>query len=282
MAVGRTVALFSDTGLGKTTQAGELAKDKFKSERKRTLYHGADYGGHESIQPLIDIGVIDADDIGQTDDPWIWLNDAAKGKGLSPEQHGLVVFDSGTSIGEAILNKITKSSEQVGQQKTQRFKVASGDTQLQIGINNEAHYGLVQTFMLDKIWESTWLTRLGVDVLWTFGIHRGESVEAEPIIGPKLVGKALTPQIPKWFNYTFRLDMVPPAPGSGADPEHILILKPQVGVSGALSFGNARYPLAASDSLPAVIKPASIVEAFNLIEKGRQSAADNLRAELGL
>lgn len=281
MAVGRTVALFSDTGLGKTTQAGELAKEKFRQTGLKTLYKGADYGGHESIQPLIDIGVIQADDIGQTDDPWIWLDNAVKGKGLGPE-HGLIVFDSGTSIGEAILNAITKTKEQVGQQKTQRFKVASGEQKLDIGINNEAHYGLVQTFMLDKIWESTWLTRRGVDVLWTFGIHRGESVEAEPIIGPKLVGKALTPQIPKWFNYTFRLDMIAPSPGSGADPEHILILKPQVGSSGALSFGNARYPLAASEQLPAVIKPASITEAFRLIEEGRKTAADNLRAELGL
>jgi hypothetical protein len=134
--------------------------------------------------------------------------------------------------------------------------------------------------MLDAIWKSTWLTRRGVDVLWTFSVHRGEEQDRTPILGPKLAGKALTAAIPKWFTYTFRVASVP---GQGDEaPKHVLYTAEHSELAGlGHSFGNSRIPLGV-DPLPAVVEPASLSTVFEMIAD-RQVAADAaLKAELGL
>ena len=280
---GRSIAIYSDTGGGKTTQIGEYAKYRFKLDKGRTALFTSDLGGYDSIAPLVRLGVVQPVEVQQGQDVWLYINDASEGKGIE-EDVKVVAYDSGTSMGEALLNYISKSDWQVGQQKTQRFQVnrASDPTRsLVIGTNNETHYGLVQNFLLDSIWRSTWLTRRGIDVIWTFSVYRGEEQDSTPILGPKLAGKALTAAIPKWFNYTFRLVSVPTSPGS--PPRHLLYIQEQPEFNGmGHSFSNPRYPLAATSELPSVIEPASVSEAIMLIEKGQTEAEDALRLELGL
>lgn len=277
---GRTIALYGDTGSGKTTQIGEYAKWRFKASHKRTRYVGTDPGGSESIKPHIKLGIIDAVFPEEESDPWLFLDDQTNGKSLEKD-HGALVIDSGTSNGEWILNAITKDPRKVGQQNTQRFTVGSGTRTLTIGANNESHYGLVQSFLRDQMWKSTWLIKKDIDVIWTFSVLRGEKQDDTPVIGPMLAGKALTPSIPKWFRYTFRLVSVPTV--AGESPRHLLYLQEQPDFGGTgMSFGNSRYPLDATTRLPAVIEPASIVVALETIEKGQQEAEDALRLECGL
>src|SRR3990167_11813 len=246
---GRTVGLFGDTGSGKTTQAGELVKEVKKRTGKRSKYVGGDLGGYRSIAHMERAGILDVVQFDQaaSADPWSWVN--LHTSTIDPAEYGLVIFDSATSISEAILSIITRTPGQVGQQKTQRFTVASG---LVVGANNESHYGLVQSFMLDQIWRSTWLAAKGVDVLWTFGLDRSEKVDATLVIGPKLAGHALTSQIPKWFQYFFRIVSLPVM---GAPARHVLYLQEQPDLNGTgTSFGNPRYPLDATTELPAVLE----------------------------
>jgi hypothetical protein len=276
---GRSIALYGDSGSGKTTQAGEMAKFVWKSRKKRTKLYTSDRGGHESIKPLVKLGIIDVDDLGPDDDPWIWIDSSVSGKDLDPDV-GLVINDSGTSHGEALLTACSHADFQIGQQKTQRFNVNRGNKTLNVSINNEAHYGVVQNFLLDAIWKSTWLTRRGIDVLWTFSVHRGEEQDRTPILGPKLAGKALTAAIPKWFGYTFRIASLPQ---EGSGPRHVLYTAEHPELAGlGHSFGNARYPLDARTDLPAEIEPASLPGVFELIDNGQQEAEDKLREELGL
>lgn len=282
---GLTFALYSDTGGGKTTQAGELARYVRKTRGKNAVLYSSDLGGYASISPLVRLGVIRPIELNpELDDPWIWIDDAVSGKGCD-ETTGLAIFDSGTSQAEALLSAASHADFQIGQQKTQRFAVskpAFGDKTartLTVSSNNEAHYGVVQGFLLDAIWKSTWLTRRGIDVLWTFSVHRGEEQDRTPILGPKLAGKALTPSIPKWFNYTWRLTSVAL---EGAEPVHRLYLSEAPELAGmGHSFGNSRHPLGA-DPLPPYIEPASITEAMRLIEEGQAQADAKERAELGL
>jgi hypothetical protein len=271
--------LYGDTGSGKTTQAGEYAKHIRKTRGRNTILNIADRGGYESVRPLVRAGVVSVNELGPDDDPWIWTNAAVSGGGLSADT-GLAIFDSGTSISEALLSACSKADFQIGQQRTQKFIVAKGKETLNVAINNEAHYGVVQGFMLDAIWKSTWLTRRGVDVLWTFSVHRGEEQDRTPILGPKLAGKALTAAIPKWFTYTFRVASVP---GQGDEaPKHVLYTAEHSELAGlGHSFGNSRIPLGV-DPLPAVVEPASLSTVFEMIAD-RQVAADAaLKAELGL
>lgn len=276
---GKTIALYGDTGTGKTTQIGEYAKELFRTERKKTLLISADLGGHDSIRSLIRLGIIKVVSPTEGGDPWLWVNNATSGAELDSDVK-LIAFDSATSIAESILNIITKTPGKVGQQSTQRFTVGSGSGSLTVGANNESHYGLVQSFMLDQIWRSTWLSSKSYDVLWSFGLDRSERVDASLVVGPKLAGHALTSQIPKWFNFTFRLVSVPVL---GAPARHILYLQEQPDLNGAgVSFGNPRYPIGATTELPAIIEPASLVEALRLIEAGQEEAYLRDKEELGL
>ena len=275
-----SIALYSDTGGGKTTQAGEFAKYTWKSRKLKSVINSSDKGGVKSIAPLINLGIIKENSIKEDDDPFIWINDAASGVGLDPNEVGLAIFDSGTSMGEAILNHITKLDYQIGQQRTQKFTVSKGKQNLTVGINNEAHYGVVQGFMLDAIWKSTWLTTKGIDVLWTFSVHRGEEQDRTPILGPKLAGKALTAAIPKWFNYCWRLASIPQ---EGEQPKHVLYTAEVPELAGlGHSFGNSRIPLDSSVVIPAVVEPASLMTVFDLLDQAEKEAEDKLRVELGL
>lgn len=278
MHIGSTFALYGDTGSGKTTQAGEYAKFVRLRRKQNSVLFTSDRGGYESIAPLVRAGVVRPVELGPEDDPWIWLNAAASGETIRADD-GLAIFDSGTSISEALLMAAAKSPVQVGQQRTQRFGVSQGDKSLNVSLNNEAHYGLVQGFMLDAIWKSTWLTRRGVDVIWTFSVHRGEEQDRTPILGPKLAGKALTAAIPKWFKYTFRIASIPVADDQ---PRHVLYTAEHSELAGlGHSFGNARYPLGVTP-LPAVIEPASIAKVLELIEEGQKEADEKLKEELGI
>jgi hypothetical protein len=274
---GKTIALYSLTGGGKTTQVGEYAKYVKRTRGLGTVLNSCDRGGYLSIAPLVRAGIITPNELGPDDDPFIWLDEGVRGVRVDPEKTGCVVFDSGSSASEALLSRIAKADFQVGQQKTQKFVVAKGEKNLSVAINNQAHYGIAQQYMLDAIWTSTWLTRKGIDVIWTFTVYRGEEQDSTPILGPKLAGKALTAEIPKWFEYTFRLDSIPV---DGAEPRHVLYTSEHSELGGmGHSFGNSRYPLGVTP-LPAVIEPASLVEAIELIEKGQQEADEKLKEEL--
>lgn len=282
--MGVSIALYGDTGSGKTTQLGVHAKAKYKEEHKKTCLHAADMGGYGSILPLVTLGVIKVDNLLPSDDPWIWLNNAAEGRDhdgtmLDGEEFGFHCYDSATSIGEALLTNCANAPMQIGSQKTQKFKVTSGTQSLMVGMTNENHFGVVQGFMLNQIWKSTWLTQKGPDIVWTFSILRGEGPDQIPVLGPKLVGKALTAAIPKWFNYTFMLTSIPELDKA---PRHVLYLQEQPNEYGAVSFGNARYPLDAVTPLPVCVDPADIERALVAVKVGTQEVEDALREELGI
>lgn len=275
----RTIAVYGDTGSGKTTLGGELAKDNFKQNRTRTILHAADMGGFESIKPLVRLGVVEVDTPSRDTDPWTWINTAVSTP--PPADVGLVLFDSATSMGEMLLSYIANSDMKVGAQNTQKFAVNKGKNALMVGANNMNHYGVVQTFLLDMMWKSTWMSKDGPDVLWTFSTDRAEDALDNRLVGPKLAGHALTAAIPKWFNYTFRVASIPVVDSA---PRHVLYLQEQLdGLGGSvMGFGNARYSLDATTPLPLSVEPASLVEALRLIEEGQMEADANLRAELGL
>lgn len=182
-------------------------------------------------------------------------------------------------MSDVLLTACHKSDFQIGQQRTQKFVVSKGSTNLAVSINNEAHFGVVQQFMLEAIRNSTWLTKRGIDVIWTFALFRGEAQDRSLILGPKLAGRALTAFLPKEFRYTFRLASIPQ---EGEAPRHVLYTTEHPELAGmGHSFGNARYPLGVSP-LPPIVEPASLVNAIELIEAGQKEADELLIQELGL
>lgn len=280
--MGKSICLFGDSGSGKSTQIGQLAKRRFKEDGKKTWYVGMDKGGFGSIQPLVTLGVLIPHLLKEDDDVWKFLSDAASGVAI-PSDVGVVAFDSGTSGAEALLAscaRLAAHGEQIGGRPAPKFTIGKGADALRVGTNVDSHYLVVQSFMLDVIWKSTWLTHKGIDVIWTFGMHRGEKEDATTILGPKLAGKALTPHMPKWFNLTFMIQSIPV---EGAASRHVLSLQEQPVLGGTgMSFGNPRYPMEATTPIPATVEPANLGLALDLIRNGELEAEEALRAELGL
>jgi hypothetical protein len=284
--MGRSIGLFGDTGAGKTTLAGEYAKWLRRTTGLNSMLHSADPGGYKSLEALVDVGIIVVNQFSEEDDPWAWLTDAVAGKvhGEAQDGIGLHIFDSGTGIGELLLKSCAELSidQDIGGRPAPKFTIHKKDPKkrMDIGSNVDSHYMIVQNFVLGRIHRSTWLTAKGTDTLWTFSVLRAEDVEGSSIVGPKLVGKALTPSLPKYFNYMFRVASVPEM---GQPARHILNLDEQPEVTGLGSTpSNARYPLDAITPLPATIEPASLSQAIELIEGGRAEARDRIKEELGL
>lgn len=278
--IGKTIALNSESGRGKTTQAGEYAKYVWKKRGKKALLNSSDRGGYLSLAPLVRAGIVVPNDYTPDADPWMYVDEAASG-GKVDDSIGLVINDSGTSQAEELLRACRHSVEQIGQRPNQKFKVTKdGNKAVVVGSNTDAHYGIVQSFMLEAIRKSTWLTRKGVDVIWTFTVDRSENENRTPVLGLKLVGHALSAELPKEFNYTFFLDV---NTTEGGHPEHVLYttIQPNLGGLGH-SFGNARLPLGFESDIPAVIKPASLLEFFEKLDRVEEEADRKLAEELGL
>lgn len=275
---GMTICLYGVTSSGKSTQAGELAKYVYKTRKKKTVLNTSDRGGYDTLGALVRKGIVLPNELGPADDPWIYTANAANGKTLD-DSIGLVIFDSGTSIGDTLLSACGKADFQIGQQKNQRFTVSKGAQSLSVVPPTEAQYGVVQGFLLDQIRVSTWLTHRGIDVLWTFGEFRSEEQDRTPIIGPKGPGKALTPILPREFRFCFRLDVTPV---EGENPVHRLYLSTQSELAGlGKAFSNSRYPMGV-DPLPPSIEPADLAKAVELIEEGQRQADALLDRELSL
>lgn len=288
----RTILLYGRTRSGKSTQVGSLAEHLYKTKGLRTRLYTADRGGYGPIMPYVELGIIEAIEMGGTD-PFIFLNNAAKGNvrdnkgkwvpGLD-KSIGMYVFESMTAFGDELMSWMaTKSGEgvSIGGGSNTSF-IASGDDQVvKISGSNMAHYGVAQARITKEVWQSQKLE--AEYIVWTASVAKDEdSTTTGKVLGPLVCGKALTAEIPRWFNLTFRMDCLP-AKG-GQKERHLLYMgnHEDVGAGNAVGLGNTRLPLDAGEPVKNVIEPASIVEALNIIDGGYNVALEKVRARLGM
>jgi hypothetical protein len=290
-----TILLFGPTGSGKTAQIGELA-EHLARQGKRTRLYSADRGGWETIRahtelelkpgkPIIEV-------IPMFGEPWMWIDHAVKGDkldakgnwapGMDPDI-GLFAFEGMTSFADATMRWMADASARglnIGGGGSFNFTVKDAKEQLKIGSNNQAHFGVAQQQVFDK---STQSQNLPGIVLWTAGDSRGEDDAAGGVIGPQIAGKALTPEAPRWFKYTFRLafELLP-----GMPPKHVLYTDRHIEMASkglAQGIANARVPLAGMGiDIPVKIEPASLVQVIDLISQRQVSAKEELKRRLGL
>ena len=287
----RTILLYGRTRSGKSTQIGELAEHVKKTEGKTTRLYTADRGGIDPIRPYVDLGVIEVVAQGETD-PWIFLNKAvrgqvrdAKGKWVPGVNGniGLFAFESMTAFADALMASMAKKAGEnvnIGGGANISFTVAGDGETLKISGSNMAMYGVAQSRITEEVWESQKLD--ASYILWTASASKDDDQTAGgKVIGPAVVGKALTSEVPRWFNLSFRIDAVPAQQGK---PErHILYLGNNVDVAAgnATGLGNTRTPLDAPD-LPVSIEPASIVKALQMIDDASAKAVDIIKKRLSV
>jgi hypothetical protein len=286
----RTILLYGRTRSGKSTQLGELAEHVYKTEGKKiTRLYTADRGGIDPIRPYMDLGVIEVVEQGETD-PWIFLNKAvrgfvrdATGKWIPGKNDniGVFAFESMTAFGDALMADMAKKAAQninIGGGANVSFAVSGDGETLKISGANMAMYGVAQSRIKEEVWESQKLN--ASYIVWTASASKDEDQEASgKVLGPAVVGKAMTAEVPRWFGLTFRLDCV--AAQMGKPERHILYLGNNVdpGAGNAVGLGNTRTPLDAP-ALPSTIEPASIVKAIQLIDATGTTAIDTIRKRL--
>jgi hypothetical protein len=155
--------------------------------------------------------------------------------------------------------------------------IQSDNETMKIGGNNMAHYGVVQTRLLDEFWRSQ---KLAVPyVVWTASASKEEDQNSGgKVIGPAAVGKALTPELPRHCDLCLRIDCLPAQ--NGKPERHIIYLGNSIDVAAgnATSLGNVRLPMGAT--VPQTVEPASIVTVLNLIQEAEQKATDAIKKRL--
>lgn len=286
----RTILLYGRTRAGKSTQIGELAERIFKETGKPTLLYTADKGGVDPLTPYIKLGVIRV--VAQEDtDPWIFLNKATHGQVRdasrkwvpNPDLVGMYAFESMTAFADALMTSLASKAAQgvnLGGSANVSFTINEQGESLKVGGSNMAHYNIVQTRITEEAWASFQLD--APYILWTASASKDDDLNASgKVLGPQIVGKALTAEVPRWFNYSFRIDCIPAQMGK---PErHVLYLGNSVDstAGGAVSLGNTRTPKD-SKELPSSIEPASITKALDLIDTAQGEALDAVSKRLGI
>jgi hypothetical protein len=211
---------------GKTTQVGELARWVYKKTGKRTRLITVSGGGWNSIQSLVDTGIIEPLFFGNRDHPFevtdrlskgFWPTDVNDPKSkLMPPSHqgaawedvGAVVFESMTEIAEWVQIAATAleargGSYQIsGEQAVAKFK----DGEEFYANPSRGGYNTIQNHMARCVAQSKRL--VDRHIMWTALIIKAIDAEAKmPMFGPDIIGKAKTSIAPAWFDVVFHLHL---------------------------------------------------------------------------
>jgi len=287
----RTILLYGRTRAGKSTQIGELAEFVYQTEKKKTRLYTADRGGVGPLEPFIKLGLIEV--VAQENtEPFIFANKIAKGyirdaggkwvPGKNDEI-GLYAYESMTALADAFMNALAlKAGENIniGGGASTSFSVNGDGETLKISGNNMSHYNVVQQRITEEVWNSQKLN--ASYILWTASASKDEdSTSSGKVLGPAVCGKALTSEVPRWFDLTFRIDALAAKQGNGE--RHILYLgnNEDTGAGNAVGLGNTRVPKDAPE-LPTTIEPASIVQALKMIDGAEEAAFLTVKKRLAL
>lgn len=273
-----TILLYGRTGSGKTTQIGRLAEDVYVRTGKLTRLYTADLGGVDTIQPYINLGIIEPIVLG-TSDPWMFLNKSVQGLVRDPsgkwkldkaanDKIGFYAFESAHGIAQLLKMNMEKQAAagiNVGGDTNTSFSITENGESIKIGTTKGFQkFAIPQGTVLDAMYTSH---KLDAEyVLWTAGTSKeDDEIAVTKVVGPDVLGKALTTTLPKDFNYTIRIDT---KPAQGGKPEvHTIFLGTHLdqGAGNAAGLGNIRRPLDAKPLKELIVEPADIVQALKLI-----------------
>ena len=287
-----TILLYGRTGSGKTSQIGVLAEHVKATTGLDTRVYRADAGGDDTIAPHQELGFVHVIPY-LGGDPWIWLNRAvngyirdAAGKWILDKEAnakvGFYAFESAHSIAKLLKSDMEHKAANgvnIGGDTNTTFSTQGDGETLKIGTTKGfMKYSIPQTRVNEEMLVSQRLP--AKYVLWTAGVSKDDDeVTSLKIIGPDILGKALTATLPMDFNYTIRIDAVPQPGGKPAKHVMYLGVHQDVNSGNAMALGNIRRPLDAPEMTKYTIEPADIVQALKLVRDDAKEAAKKRIAE---
>jgi energy-coupling factor transporter ATP-binding protein EcfA2 len=291
-----TILLYGRTGSGKTTQLGVLAEDVFKRTGKVTRIYSSDRGGYDTIRPYIDLGIIEVVELG-SGDIWIFVDKASQGYVKDSNNKWVLDKERNNNVGAYCFESahgMAKMLQQDMEVKAGRGAVIGGDANTSFDVEGDGEklrigatkgfqkYAIPQTTIANAMMRSQ---KLDAEfVVWTAGVSKDEDdVNTTKIIGPQIIGQALTGIAPGDFNYTFRQDFTP-AKGD-APAKHIIFLGPNTDVNSgnATALGNIRRPIDAPALTKTTVEPANLVTALKMVrEDAAKAATEAIKKRLGM
>lgn len=316
--------LYGSTGAGKTPQIGVFAKWLFKETGGKLKKEGdkivpvgglrwrhycTDEAGWRTIQPLINVGIIEAIDCLQFPHPWVWYDaismgmvpDLATRKWVRRGDEGIGgrSIDGITGISDQLLIDMAAAAARgvnIGGEGAFSFDVRDENNTavmgpdgkpLKIGSNNRAHYMQAQSRVLRNVGIANRLLKTPFPsyLIMTATDRRAQDEGQATVTGVQAAGKALAHELPRLFTYTFHLTTV--ASNTGPE-EHRLYFVPHLDPQAGNAKGMANRRLPINDvkksvemfkKLPTFISPASIVDAYQLILKTEKEVEQELLDE---
>lgn len=223
----RFECFYSESGAGKTTGLIYLIAKVFNETGKIARVYVGDGSKMSYIEAgLVDAGVVQVMDFATRDYPLTVTQQICEGwwpvdpedpqsklRKLTPEemaQTGVWVFEGLSVMGAYIMGGIKGGlayrggqGEKIGQDSPIQIVDPSG---LKFGGNPMSHYNVGQRHMLQNIQRTKALP--GHFVIWTAHERLGEDVESgEKLIGPEIIGKAMTSWISREFNNTLHFTL---------------------------------------------------------------------------
>lgn len=291
-----SILLYARTGAGKTTQLGLLAEDVLTRSGKKTRIYTSDRGGYDTIKPYVDLGIVEIVSIGQSD-IWVFLNKAvtgatrdANGRWINDakanENIGCYCFESAHGMAKQLQQDMEAKAGMgvvIGGDTNTSFKIEGDGEKLTVGSTKGFQkYAIPQASIANAMMQSQKNLAAAEFVVWTAGVNKDEDdVSNGKIIGPMIIGNALTGLAPGDFNYTFRMDYTP-AKGNVA-AKHILYLGPSADVNAgnATALGNIRRPLDAKPLEKFELEPANLVLALQMVrDQAGKEATEKIKKRL--
>lgn len=211
---------YGPSGEGKSSAILALAKQIYKEKKQRTrVYIGDGSGSTYYDSGLVDAGIIEVFDFTGRPQPFdtsskicrLYFPDES-GKLAAPkpgdvESLGLVVYEGASVMGKYLMGSTegglayrSSKGEKIGQDSP--IAIKDGDTT--VGGNPMAHYNVAQNEMIANFEKSKAFPRW---VIWTAHEKEAES-QGEKIIGPEVVGKAMTGSVSRMFGNTLHFTTV--------------------------------------------------------------------------
>ena len=288
-----SILIYGRSGSGKSAQIGRLAEEVYVTTGLKTRVYSADFGGNDVNAAYIDLGIIEVVEIAATD-PWIFLNKAVrgqvrndKGQWLKDEKRnatiGMYAYESAHGFAQLLrlnMNDKASTGSTIGGDTNSSFEVAGDGEKFKIGsVKGFQQYAIPQQQMLMAMYESFKLP--AQYIVWSAGVDTGsDELNAQKVVGPSVIGGALTTVLTKDFNYAVRIDAVT---AKGSATKHVLYLgtQPDSNASNATALGNIRRPLDANELKELTIEPADLVKALRLMrEEAKEQAKLKIQARL--
>lgn len=236
----RTIGIYGQSNASKSSQCYHLAKWYIERFGRKIRWVNADNGGGVNYvidSGLVDSGWVDVLDISQLA-PQAMSVVAKLSEGYWPKSSkfdkstanawslkdnvGMYIIEGGTSIADLIGRGIRGGTGKIAFGKSYDYK----EDDYNFGGLAMQHIGMIQPMVIDAIVRFRQLASLDY-VVWTFHETKSEEkISQASLIGPCIIGNAITPFIPKEFTMLFHLQREEiPLEAGGSENRAVLYMR---------------------------------------------------------